>query len=423
MAKKVYDVVIIGAGVSGLSAALVAKEKGLTYKIIDARNRIGGRVYSQKLKNGLVIERGGEWLGKTHKEILGFCRKHGVKLEPHRYKHPRYFTREGHEYAPFKDLLQRFDNLVDEVKIENIPAKEDWYDFWEDKFSEDEMQVIANVYGSDYGTHMRYVAARNAFTELTLGGNNDHLDYHVKGGNTKMIEAMVKAVGRKNIDIETEVTDIEDTGEAVTVKTKQRLYTGKKVLLTVALPEFKELNIDPPLKKKKDVARGVHYGDITKAFLAFKGRLPRKQQGFSMHTETDFPYIYVATQGQSEERFALCVYAVGSLARKVHKMRHEVLAKKVLALLPADTFPLATMELEEVVVQNWGTDKYTHGAYCHYGPGKWEEVKKAFGVPHGNIYFAGAYLGEFSGYMNGAFQSGRDVMRALAKDVKKSVGK
>jgi monoamine oxidase len=416
MKKKVYDVVIIGAGVAGLSAALVAKEKGLTYKILDARNRIGGRVYSHKLKNGLVVERGGEWLGKTHTEILGFCKKYGVQLEPHRYKNPRYFTKEGDEFASFREVLAEFEERVEKLHIEDIPAEIDWYDFWQEKFSEEEMRVIANVYGSDYGTHMRYVAARNAFTELTLGGNNDHLDYHVKGGNTKMIEAMVKVIGRKSIDLETEVTAVHETPGEVRIDTRTEIYHGKKVLLTVALPEFKELVIKPSLKEKKEVARSVHYGDITKAFLSFKGNLPIKKQGFSMHTETELPYIYVATQGQSEKKFALCVYAVGALAKKVHKMKPEVLAKKVLALLPRDTFPVSEMVLEDMVVQNWGTDKYTRGAYCHYGPGRLAEVQKAFGTRHGNIYFAGAYLGQFSGYMNGAFQSGQDVMRQMVKE-------
>jgi monoamine oxidase len=419
MKKKVYDVIIVGAGVAGLSAGLIAKEKGLIYKILDARDRIGGRVYSHKLKNGLVIERGGEWLGKTHKEILGFCKKYGVELEPHRYKNARYFTKEGDEFASFRELLGEFEEKVEKLRVEDIPTKVDWYDFWQEKFSEAEMRVIANVYGSDYGTHMRYVAARNAFTELTLGGNNDHLDYHVKGGNTKMIDAMAKVVGRKNIDLETEVSEIHEVGGEVVLDTKKGQYIGKHVLLTVALPEFKELVIKPSLKEKKDVARSVRYGDITKAFLSFKGNLPLKKQGFSMHTETDLPYIYVATQGQSENKFALCVYAVGALARKVHKMKPETLAKKVLAVLPPDTFPVSEMKLEEVVVQNWGTDKYTKGAYCHYGPGKLAEVKKAFGSPHGNIYFAGAYLGEFSGYMNGAFQSGRDAMQQIVKESKK----
>lgn len=413
--KKIYDVIIVGAGVSGLSAALVAKEKGLSYKILDARDRIGGRVFSHKLKNGLVIERGGEWLGKTHKEILGFCKKYEIKLEQHRYKNSRYYQSDGTEYRDFDKLMTRFDEAVAKLKVENIPAKEDWYDFWQNTFSEEEMKVIAQVYEGDFGTHMRYVAARNAYTELILGGGNDHMDYHVVGGNSKIVETLVKLVGKKNIELSAEVTDIKDKEGVVTVETKAKTFEAKKVLLTVALPEFREIDILPALKEKKDVARSVTYGDITKAFVSFKGNLPLKKQSFSMHTETDLPYIYVASQGQSEKRFALGIYAVGPHAKKVHKMKPETLAKKVLALLPKDIFPVETLVLEDVLVQNWGTDRYTKGAYCHYGPGKYNEVVDSFGTAHGNIHFAGAYLGQFSGYINGAFQSGRDVMKQLIK--------
>lgn len=189
------------------------------------------------------------------------------------------------------------------------------------------------------------------------------------------------------------------------------------MLLTIALPEYKEIEVRPALKEKKAVARSVTYGNITKAFLSFKGHVPLKKQNFSMFTETDIPHVFLASQGQSEKRFALCIYAIGPLAKKVHRMRHDVLEKKLRKVLPSDTFPLDTMTLEEVVVQNWGTDKYTKGAYCHFGPGKHERVKESFGKPHGNIYFAGAYLGELSGYMNGAFQSGRDTMRQIVRSL------
>jgi monoamine oxidase len=418
MKKKIYDVVIVGAGMSGLSAAYEAKQKGLSYIVLDARDRLGGRVYSHKLKSGLVIERGGEWLGKTHKELLAFCKKHAIKLEPHRYKHSRYFLKDGTEFASFEDLLGEFEAYVKNLKLQSIPVDEDWYSFLKDKYSEQEMKMIASVYGTDYGTHMRYVGARDAFTELVQGGDTDHLDYHVVGGNLRIIETMVKEVQKKNVKLSTEVKTINDHGDDVEVTTTKGVFYGKKVLLTVALPEIKELEIKPALKEKKDIARSVRYGDITKAFVSFKGNLSLKKQGFSMLTETDMPYVFLATQGQSEKRFALCVYAIGPLAKKVHHMRHDVLAKKLKAVLPRDTFNVEALELEEVVVQNWGTDRYTKGAYCYYGPGKHERVRAAFGEPHGNLHFAGAYLGHMSGYMNGAFQSGRDTMREIAKLLK-----
>lgn len=420
MKKKLYDVLIVGAGMSGLSAALVAKEQGLSYKVIDARNRIGGRVYSQKLRSGLVIERGGEWIGKSHKELLTFCRKYNIPLEKHQYKDARYFFNTGKEFKGFEALLTNFETYAKGLRPASIPVNEDWYSFLRERFTEEEMEVIASVYESDYGVHMRYIGARDGHTEFMGGGDTGHLDYHVKGGNIKIIQTLVREIGRKHIKLETEVRAVHDAGDMVVVETSKGSFYAKKVILTIALPEYREVSVRPALKEKKDVARSITYGNITKAFLSFKGHVPFRKQDFSMLSDTDIPYVFLATQGQSEKRFALCIYAVGPLAKKVHRLRHDVLERKLKAILPKDTFDVDRMELEEIVVQNWGTDRYTKGAYCHYGPGKHDEVRKAFGVPHGNIYFAGAYLGNFSGYMNGAFQSGRDTMRLIVKEQKRS---
>lgn len=415
MKKNIYDVIVIGASISGLSAAYEATKNDRRVLVLDARDRLGGRIFSKKLKNGLIVELGGEWLGKTHKDILAFCRKFSIELEPHRYKHGRYFTKDGTEFLALDDLMEKFENVVRNLKPEEIPAETDWYSFLETKFSEEDLRVISRVFSSDFGTHIRYVDAREAYGEFMSGGKNDHMDFHVKGGNTKMIDTLAKAVGKRNILLSQEVESIHDDGMIVTVTASKKKFYAKKLLLTIGTQQFKEIEITPPMKERKTLARNLKYGDITKAFLSFKGNLPRKKQGFSMISETDIQFIYIATQGQSESKFVVAVYAVGSAAKAVCKMKPEMLEKKVKALLPRDTFDVDNMVLDEVVVQNWGKDKYTQGAYGIFNPGELQKVRAAFGVPHGNIYFAGGYLGNFTSYINGAFQSGRDVMKTIIK--------
>src|SRR5688572_10549726 len=66
-------VVIIGAGFSGLSAAYRLKQKGCQVTLLESRGRIGGRVFSHKIDDDLVVELGAEWVGASHERLITMC--------------------------------------------------------------------------------------------------------------------------------------------------------------------------------------------------------------------------------------------------------------------------------------------------------------------------------------------------------------
>jgi monoamine oxidase len=243
------------------------------------------------------------------------------------------------------------------------------------------------------------------------------MDYHVKGGNTKILDTLYKEVGKKNVHLDEIVQGIHDAA-VVTIKTAKCSYEARAVLVTVGLKQLKHITVTPALKEKRQKANKLSYGDITKAFISFKGNLSFKKQKLAFFSESEIPYVYVTTQGQSESRFGLCVYAVGTAAKKIAKMKESVFIKKVLKVLPKDVFPVDDLIVEDVFVQHWGAQRYSEGAYCIFNPSEHRDIQDSFGVPHGNIYFAGDYLGEFFNYMNGAFQSGRDVMHGIVKSLR-----
>ena len=86
LSKKPH-VLILGAGLAGLGAALKLKESGATYTLLEARTRIGGRVFSHAIspKDGLSVELGAEWIGESHTEMLGLCERFGLEILDHRF--------------------------------------------------------------------------------------------------------------------------------------------------------------------------------------------------------------------------------------------------------------------------------------------------------------------------------------------------
>ena len=74
------DVVVIGAGFSGLTAALRLEQSGHRVTVLEARERVGGRVHSRQLSNGAVVEMGGEWLKVDQEHVIGLAGELGVAM-------------------------------------------------------------------------------------------------------------------------------------------------------------------------------------------------------------------------------------------------------------------------------------------------------------------------------------------------------
>ena len=78
---KPSSVIVIGAGFAGLAAANQLKKKGLKVIVLEARNRVGGRVFSFDIPDEkLVIELGAEWVGKSHERIIEMCDEFKLEL-------------------------------------------------------------------------------------------------------------------------------------------------------------------------------------------------------------------------------------------------------------------------------------------------------------------------------------------------------
>src|SRR5690606_22927450 len=110
--KRPSSVLVIGAGFSGLTAAWLLRQQGVKVTVLEARNRIGGRVYSfnPEHADGQVIELGAEWVGASHTSLIAMCETFGLTLLDNRFE--THLTLGG-SYSPAGEwsMSEAFENF------------------------------------------------------------------------------------------------------------------------------------------------------------------------------------------------------------------------------------------------------------------------------------------------------------------------
>ncbi|HEY8689337.1 MAG TPA: FAD-dependent oxidoreductase [Chitinophagaceae bacterium] len=130
-------VIIIGAGFAGLAAAYQLHKRKIDFIILEARNRISGRVFSHTIDEpeNLVVELGAEWVGASHQRIIALCKEFGLELfnnqmSTHLIYKGEYFKNNAWDYSAdwknkFDKLLKKYHHLTQADK--NILDKMDWW--------------------------------------------------------------------------------------------------------------------------------------------------------------------------------------------------------------------------------------------------------------------------------------------------------
>ena len=420
-------VAILGAGLAGLAAGYALTRNGYPVTIIEARNRIGGRVVTHSFdSHGLVAELGAEWVGESHERVRAMCDEFGLELHDNRFRthlvyRGEYSPAGQWSYSPawetrWNELMERYQGYTDTDK--RALDKTDWWRFLlQQGITDRDLDLRELLDSTDFGESIRHVSAYAAFAEYAESSEHNEMDFKIKGGNARLPEALADRIGRQNIHFGREATEIRQAGTEVTV-----ICAGGESPLTItadrlicALPTLavRAIRWDPPLSEEMLWALdALQYARIAKVVTPFDERFWHDDD-FDMVTDRYGHYFYHATKEQSPAAGALTAYIVGDKADVISRQDTEF-KKHVIAesLQPAfgDISPLMTTN---PVTYYFGSDKYSRGAYALYGKGQWYSVMPALKTPHGSVLFAGEHLADWQGFMEGAVNSGEDAAEAI----------
>ncbi|HEX8748026.1 MAG TPA: NAD(P)/FAD-dependent oxidoreductase [Pyrinomonadaceae bacterium] len=415
--------IVIGAGLSGLSAAYALKRAGWRVTVLEARERRGGRILSYRFRENpqLVCELGGEWVGASHERVQALCKEFGIKLNDHRFaaslmRNGVYSPAGRWDFSPqaqsaFDKLKQSYKSFTTRDKL-RLDRTDWWTELENIGFTQDDLLLRDLMDSTDFGESIRHVSAFAAASEYFESSPANEMDFKMEGGNSRLPEALASRIGLEHIRTNAQVLEVRERAGVVTVRTKNESYRADACICTVPARVLTEIKFDPPLPAaQRDAAEQLQYARIIKNSLLFRERFWGAED-FSLVSDVTSHYYFHSTKNQPGQEGILCSYAIGEKA--------DVLASQDDArrtgIVTRDLAPFnarATELSRAITSYAWQRDPFTRGAYAVYRPGQWFGIRPVLQRPHGKVLFAGEHLADWQGFMEGAVVTGEEAAKAL----------
>ena len=445
MASKNRTVTVIGAGLAGLSAAYDLHRAGWKVTVLEARHRVGGRVYSlRNFSNGLVAEGGGEFIDESHKRMLAFAKQFDLKLGKvgsWQGQDKDWASFEG-KAGPMSDVEIWNVNLHDEVEkiwlalaglAKYVPdpnqpqaAREakrldrqstaDWLNSLEAHPLAKNVfiQHIRSEYTCEPERHSLLDLARNATMYYTVLERN--MNYRVVGGNDLIPCALADAL--PDVRLNAPVTSIHALPDEVAITYKQadsyQTLHSAFAILAVPLTTARSIEFNPPLPSAhQKMVNEISYGAVTKVLIEYRKRF-WEEQGWNGRLTTDAPIVLTwhATSHIENEHGIITAYTGGGPAAKLAALsdaeRTRVAVSEIEKL-----FPNSAKLIENTATIAWPNEPYTRASYAALAPGEVTAHWKTLFEPAGRLFFAGEHATPIQGFMEGAVESGQRVASSI----------
>ena len=442
-------IIVVGAGLAGLSCAYELNQAGFNVILIEARSRPGGRVrtYRDPFADNLYAEMGAEYVDSTDNLVKQYCNKFGLKVLPAKqydgvYVRGRRLSmkgiQSGTDSLPFEGIqkgklfgqeVQYIQKWIDLVKQKGADSPEV---LALDNMSVEEVlkkggapKDIIDLYTYTNATEATSVPSKMSALYMVLANSRtsafseNTVEGRIFGGNDQLPKEFAKKLGTRikyNRSLRSLVFSSNKITANVIEDGKRTSIKGIKCVLAIPASILRTIKIDPGFTAEKtNCIQKQQYGHVMKVAMQYRRRFwaDNNSIGQRVFTDTALRRIYHFSIDQPGPRGILLTFTSGEDAKKLGRLNEDRRMKAAQDTCK-DIWPEAPQYWENGITKYWNEDPFVKASYSLSGVGQ-KGYREILAKPDGPVFFAGEHTAIHRASMNGAIESGLRVTEELKR--------
>jgi monoamine oxidase len=456
---KKADVIVVGAGLSGLSAARAIAAAGRSVIVLEARERVGGRTWNRPITGGSYIDAGAEFVGPTQDRIKALAQAVGVHTFPTYNTGNNVYWKDGKRetyaasgptgVAPpdptmlpdIVQVVQRLNTMAQQVDVQapwNAAEATEWdsqtFYTWlkANEINPEFMRLAATATDAIFGQEPRDLSLLYVLFYLAASGDESHPGTFERNfqtaegaqeerfiGGSQQIALNVAAALGSSVVLNAHVRRISQSAKAVKVQLDKGLLSAKQVIVAIPPALTARIDYEPLLPALRDqLTQRAPMGSYAKVDAVYDHPFWR-DEGLTGQTVSLNGPVRVTFDSTPDEGSpgVLLGFIGGTDARRWYALSAEQRRQEVLDNL-VDYFGEQARNPLEYVENAWAEERFSRGdPVAGLGPGTLLDFGTALREPVGRIHWAGTETSDYwVGYMDGAVRSGeRAAAEVLAE--------